>query len=68
MPSEQPPPRRSEGIADVDQYLYAWARPTRTAVPDVVTIDGHQFRIHYDVPREITDCLVELCGRMAEVR
>ncbi|KAL4896565.1 hypothetical protein BDV59DRAFT_170970 [Aspergillus ambiguus] len=37
-----------------------------SVAPDVLSIDGHQFRINYDVPEEITWQLEELYDRDAK--
>ncbi|CAL5871814.1 uncharacterized protein PFLUO_LOCUS6067 [Penicillium psychrofluorescens] len=37
--------------------------PTTSQAPDALSIDGHVFRINYDVPKEITEELEELFDR-----
>lgn len=36
------------------------AVPTQTVLPNLMTIDGHYFRINYDVPEEITSRFLSL--------
>lgn len=40
----------------------------RSVKPDIVCLDGHQFRINYDVPQNVTDELEELFDQVPEVK
>lgn len=42
--------------------------PLRSVKPDIVCLDGHQFRINYDVPQEVTDQLETLFMQDSEVK
>ncbi|KAI1469823.1 uncharacterized protein F4812DRAFT_420483 [Daldinia caldariorum] len=42
--------------------------PIKSALPDIICLDEHKFRIHYDVPQAITDRLYELFNRDDEVK
>lgn len=40
----------------------------RSVKPDIVCLDGHQFRINYGVPQNVTDELEELFYQVPEVK
>lgn len=50
----------SENKQDEASNLAPLTLPTQSALPNLMNIDGHYFRINYDVPKVITNRLLSL--------